>query len=256
MFSKLRFSASASVVCTSKTLYALHAFSSFRRVSNNFSNHRCLLDLSIDRQHHKYSFFLSVRQNTITALQRRSMSANKSPNPYNGAPPKYLNDFSKALASEVRILLAEVGKLRDERRQLQFEIAELMAVKSKHGAGGEYSPDWRPKPQEPMPPPPAAATPPPVDDGAPVQARPAWRVVHKPTRRERAPKGLPAPAPAPVPQIEAPKPVSNPNVPAWAQWRPNPALMPSVVPSGPVSPRPATPPARPGLFGPPTPPPK
>jgi hypothetical protein len=24
------------------------------------------------------------------------------------------------------------------------EIAELMAVKSKHGAGGEYSPDWRP----------------------------------------------------------------------------------------------------------------
>ncbi|PSR73233.1 hypothetical protein PHLCEN_2v10893 [Hermanssonia centrifuga] len=36
-----------------------------------------------------------------------------------GAPPKYLNDFSKALASEVRILLQEVGKLRDERRQLQ-----------------------------------------------------------------------------------------------------------------------------------------
>lgn len=25
------------------------------------------------------------------------------------------------------------------------EIAELMAVKSKHGAGGEYSPDWKPK---------------------------------------------------------------------------------------------------------------
>ncbi|KAI6166480.1 hypothetical protein EDD17DRAFT_1774463 [Pisolithus thermaeus] len=198
------------------------------------------------------------------------MSANKSPNPYNGAPPKYLNDFSKALASEVRILLAEVGKLRDERRQLQFEIAELMAVKSKHGAGGEYSPDWRPKPQDPMPPPPAAATPPPVDESAPVQARPAWRVVHKPTRRERAPKGLPAPAPAPapVPQIEAPKPVSNSNVPAWAQWRPNPALMPSMAPNGPASPGPATPPARPGLFewsyaaafvfvtGPPTPPPK
>ena len=32
---------------------------------------------------------------------------------------RYINDFSKALASEVRILLAEVGKLRDERRQLQ-----------------------------------------------------------------------------------------------------------------------------------------
>lgn len=37
--------------------------------------------------------------------------------------------FSKALAQEVRILLQEVGKLRDERRQLQFEVAELLAVK-------------------------------------------------------------------------------------------------------------------------------
>ncbi|KAI5999914.1 regulator of chromosome condensation 1/beta-lactamase-inhibitor protein II [Pisolithus albus] len=87
-----------------------------------------------------------------------------------------------------------------------------------------------------MPPPSAVAMPSPVDDGAPVQARPAWRVAHKPTRRERAPKGLLAPAPAPVPQIEAPRPVSNPNVPAWAQWRSNLSLMPSVGPSGPVSP--------------------
>jgi len=28
-------------------------------------------------------------------------------------------DFSKGIATEVRILLAEIGKLRDERRQLQ-----------------------------------------------------------------------------------------------------------------------------------------
>ncbi|KAI9569245.1 hypothetical protein HD554DRAFT_594549 [Boletus coccyginus] len=180
------------------------------------------------------------------------MSSNKSPNPYNGAPPKYLNDFSKALASEVRILLAEVGKLRDERRQLQFEIAELMAVKSKHGAGGEYSPNWTPPAQEPPAPPPAPATPPLIDDGPPVQARPAWKVVHKPTRRERAPKGLPAPTQAPVPAIEAPKQ----NVPAWAQWRPNPSVMPPITAPGPVSPRPMTPASRPGLFGPPTPPPK
>ena len=32
---------------------------------------------------------------------------------------RYLNDFSKALANEVRILLQEVGQLRDERRALQ-----------------------------------------------------------------------------------------------------------------------------------------
>ncbi|KAG2073352.1 hypothetical protein BDR04DRAFT_1094752 [Suillus decipiens] len=162
---------------------------------------------------------------------------------------RYLNDFSKALASEVRILLAEVGKLRDERRQLQFEIAELMAVKSKHGAGGEYSPDWRPPPQEPPPPPPPAASPPP-EEVITGPARPAWRVVHKPQRREKpAPKSLPAPAP--VPAIEPPKP----NLPAWAQWRPNPAHAPAPMPA-PVSPRPVTPAARPGLFGPPTPPPK
>lgn len=32
---------------------------------------------------------------------------------------KYLDEFSKALASEVRMLLGEVGKLREERRALQ-----------------------------------------------------------------------------------------------------------------------------------------
>ncbi|KAJ7454165.1 hypothetical protein FB451DRAFT_1408508 [Mycena latifolia] len=33
--------------------------------------------------------------------------------------PKYINDFSKALAGEVQILLAEIGKLRDEKRAPQ-----------------------------------------------------------------------------------------------------------------------------------------
>ncbi|KIM24997.1 hypothetical protein M408DRAFT_331470 [Serendipita vermifera MAFF 305830] len=36
---------------------------------------------------------------------------------------------SKALAAEVRILLQEVGKLRDEKRALQFEVSELLAAK-------------------------------------------------------------------------------------------------------------------------------
>lgn len=39
---------------------------------------------------------------------------------------RYINDFSKALASEVRILLQEVGKLRDERRQLQQYVLRLV----------------------------------------------------------------------------------------------------------------------------------
>ncbi|KNZ76522.1 hypothetical protein J132_09994 [Termitomyces sp. J132] len=130
-------------------------------------------------------------------------------------PPKYLNDFSKALATEVRILLAEVGKLRDERRALQYEIAELMQMKSKHGAGGEFAPDWRPSAPmlEAPPPPPAIEGPPP----APTPAPPGWRVVHK--RPERKPRMIkaspPVPAPAPVPAPPPPKP----EMPAWAQWR-------------------------------------
>jgi hypothetical protein len=32
---------------------------------------------------------------------------------------KYLDDFSKALSEEVRMLLKEVGKLREEKRALQ-----------------------------------------------------------------------------------------------------------------------------------------
>lgn len=32
---------------------------------------------------------------------------------------QYLDEFSKALATEVRMLLGEVGKLREERRSLQ-----------------------------------------------------------------------------------------------------------------------------------------
>ncbi|KAG1893561.1 uncharacterized protein F5891DRAFT_1196188 [Suillus fuscotomentosus] len=69
-----------------------------------------------------------------------------------------------------------------------------MAIKSKHGAGGEYSPDWRPSPQDlpPPPPPPPTASPPP-EEGLSGSARPARRVVHKPQRREKPiPKSFPA----------------------------------------------------------------
>ncbi|KAF9447995.1 hypothetical protein P691DRAFT_730484 [Macrolepiota fuliginosa MF-IS2] len=171
----------------------------------------------------------------------------KQPPGFPGQNNKYVNDFTKALASEVRILLAEVGKLRDERRQLQYEIAELMAVKSKHGAGGEYSPDWRPKIEAPpsdVPPPP----PPPAIEDEPTQARPGWRVVHKRPERKaiKAKQPAPPPAPAPAPMPEAPRP----ELPAWSQWRPNPLLAPTPL-SAPASPAPP-----PGLFGPPTPPPK
>ncbi|KAK6988152.1 hypothetical protein R3P38DRAFT_280524 [Favolaschia claudopus] len=40
--------------------------------------------------------------------------------------PKYIIDFSKALANEVKILLGEVGKLRDEKRALEFVIDDVV----------------------------------------------------------------------------------------------------------------------------------
>lgn len=169
---------------------------------------------------------------------------------YTGAPPKYLNDFSKALAGEVRILLDEVGKLRDERRALQFEIAELMAVKSKHGGGGEYTPDWLQK-REPTPP--LVDAPPDVPEEI-QPARPGWRTVNKRPERKPKPKALPAP-PSPAPGPAPPPP--QPNLPAWAQWRPNPMFSPQPQPATPGAPLPSSPAPAPGrgLFGPPTPPP-
>lgn len=38
---------------------------------------------------------------------------------------QYLDEFSKALASEVRMLLGEVGKLREERRALQQYVYSI-----------------------------------------------------------------------------------------------------------------------------------
>ncbi|GJJ14666.1 hypothetical protein Clacol_008932 [Clathrus columnatus] len=154
---------------------------------------------------------------------------------YKGAPPKYLNDFSKALASEVRILLQEVGKLRDERSALQVEIAELMALKSKHGAG------VIPKVVEE---PPVIAPPPPEEPAGPSSAKPAWRTVNKKAiAHKKEPKSLPAPAPVPPPVPEVKQ------MPAWATWKPNPLLQPT--PKAPAVPAPLPPPTpRPqGLFG-------
>ncbi|KAF7300044.1 hypothetical protein MKEN_01327200 [Mycena kentingensis (nom. inval.)] len=170
-----------------------------------------------------------------------------------GQQPKYINDFSKALANEVKILLAEVGKLRDEKRALQFEIAELMTIKAKHSAEGVYT-GWMPPPQAAIEPPPPPAEPAPP----PAPAPGGWRVVHatplpRPRKQRLAQQqaqaqlALPPPTPAPAPPA--------PNLPAWAQWRPNPLLAPGTA-AGPPPAVVMSPPPRSGLFGPKTPPPK
>ncbi|KAF9258721.1 hypothetical protein L218DRAFT_1080280 [Marasmius fiardii PR-910] len=173
---------------------------------------------------------------------------------YSHNPPqnKSINDFTKSLAADVRALLAEVGKLREEKAQLQSEIGELMQLKSKHGArgigpGGELAiytpgpPGWGPPVSE------LATSPPPSDPMEP--ARPAWRTVTK-----RAPRKKPTPAAPPQPTSPPPPP----NLPAWAQWRPNPLHSPAPMLPSAGSPLPGSPAAaaQAGLFGPPSPPPR
>ncbi|KAJ7869385.1 hypothetical protein B0H13DRAFT_2350977 [Mycena leptocephala] len=140
----------------------------------------------------------------------------------------------QALAGEVKILLAEVGKLRDEKRALQFEIAELMAIKAK-----------QPPPEAPAPEPPAAP---------PAPAPGGWRTVHAPHVPRRKQLALRAAA-SPAPPAPPPPPPPAPELPAWAQWRPNPLLAPGTA-AGPTASVVVPPPPRSGLFGARTPPPK
>jgi hypothetical protein len=186
------------------------------------------------------------------------MAPQHSPQP--GYPPannfgnrNTVNDFTKGMAQEVRYLLSEIGKLRDQRRQLQYEIAELMAVRSKFSESGEFQPEWKPPAIEAPPEPPVL----PITEVVPA-AKPAWRVVspQRPERKARThPKAIAA-APNPTPDVQQ---ASKPDVPAWAQWRPNPLLRPGSAinsPSTASATIPHEPPPRAGLFGPSTPPPK
>lgn len=160
----------------------------------------------------------------------------------------YLDEFSKVLASEIRMLLGEVGKLREERRSIQHELGLLLMIKSKYGPGGEFYPDWSP----PMPPP-AADQP---------DFRPGWRPILRrqgddfnpdwesdmPSRPQ--PNGIlstsPSPSP-PLPPPPEPAPESR-YAQSWATWQPNPALAPTPPSIGPTLVVPDLP--SPGLFGP------
>ncbi|TFK53121.1 hypothetical protein OE88DRAFT_1807017 [Heliocybe sulcata] len=166
----------------------------------------------------------------------------------------YLDEFSKALASEVRMLLGEVGRLREERRNLQHEIGFLLCTRSKYGPGGEFDPEWRPEnatymarapapPPEPIPEP----VPPPPEEPL-MQARPGWRTIQpRSTRRARARGGQPVMAePPPAPMQEMPRP----GVSSWATWQPDPAFMPSPSSAMPEQPNLVVPEVPQGLFGP------
>jgi hypothetical protein len=53
-----------------------------------------------------------------------------------------MNEFSRALAGEVTLLLQETGKLREEKRNIQHEIGCLHSLVEKYNPGGEFDPDW------------------------------------------------------------------------------------------------------------------
>ncbi|KAF8990865.1 hypothetical protein BDQ17DRAFT_1371418 [Cyathus striatus] len=46
--------------------------------------------------------------------------------------PKYLTEFNKAIANEVKILLADVGRLREERQKLTMYVFAILFYSSLH----------------------------------------------------------------------------------------------------------------------------
>ncbi|KAJ7793428.1 hypothetical protein B0H14DRAFT_2393538, partial [Mycena olivaceomarginata] len=133
----------------------------------------------------------------------------------------YMDEFSKSIASEVRVLLGEVGKLREERRALQLELSALLNLRAKYSPGGEFEPDWTPPPGAPGPPLEPLSPPSSIDL---PRAKPDWRTVTQ--RATRKPD-------AAVPQL----PHFDPRqVNSWADWQQPTPLVPDRT--------------SPGLFGP------
>jgi len=179
----------------------------------------------------------------------------------------YLDEFSRSLAAEVRMLLSEVGALREEKRALQYRIGCMMQDLAKYEPGGEYNPDYRPvgcKPAGEA----AAPEPEPPAPEVPQTAPGAWRPVRvRRSRKSRDPAG-PPPGAGPPPMSAAPPmpiPITMPVPPmpsmarhtgaSWpAPWHPDPTYAPS-SPSVEIQPELLQPPrSSPGLFGPRSPP--
>ncbi|CDO77429.1 hypothetical protein BN946_scf184857.g36 [Trametes cinnabarina] len=179
------------------------------------------------------------KQETIEAVKA---TANEQV-PYN--VQGYLDEFSRSLATEVRMLLSEVGKLREDKRNLEYQIGELLQFKSKYGPGGEFDPSWKPAmtcvPTDAAQQPEPAPAPEPEPE-VPQHAPGAWRPIHlrgsRRSRRTQATAAPPPPPPEPAPQTQS-----------WATWQPNPAFQPTPPPQS-VDHLLAPPQGSPGLFGP------
>ncbi|KAJ3482018.1 hypothetical protein NLI96_g7278 [Meripilus lineatus] len=205
----------------------------------------------------------SARQHEDTINAVRATAQEQVPFNVRG----YLDDFSRSLAAEVRLLLAEVGKLHEKKRGLQYQIGILMVEQSKYMPGGMLDPDWTGPdlaaacPPRAEAPPVHEATPPQAEEHVSAPARTGWRPVHRRSQRLRRSRAGPsAPPPAPPPPVPAhppqqprhltvyPPPPSHRETQSWSRWEPDPNNLPT-PPSRPVtllSPEHE----RPGLFGP------
>ncbi|EJD02046.1 uncharacterized protein FOMMEDRAFT_48215, partial [Fomitiporia mediterranea MF3/22] len=140
----------------------------------------------------------------------------------------YLDEFSKALAGEIRTLLGEVGHLHEQKRTIQFEIGSLLHMHSQYGPGGQFEPEWRPT-MGPLAPPHIpggdmlpggpggpGGPPPPGPEEPPPPARPAWRTVQQraPRRSRRARTEQQAPT---AQTLAPPEPIPHP--PSWTAWQ-------------------------------------
>ncbi|TYJ54390.1 hypothetical protein B9479_004978 [Cryptococcus floricola] len=118
----------------------------------------------------------------------------------------YLDEFSKALSSEVRVLLNEVGNLRESRRALYMELAELLLMKNRQSQGDlialyPMDPKFMEKTKKEEPPkekPPAPPMPPLWPGWGPPMPMPMPPSVRPlPTPKQPPPGGEAAPPPPP-----------------------------------------------------------
>ncbi|TDL20618.1 hypothetical protein BD410DRAFT_790578 [Rickenella mellea] len=140
---------------------------------------------------------------TLMAQMKSSTTSNvASPN-----VTHYLAQFTKVLSGEIRTLLVEVGSLHEKKRSMQFELGELIKMRSRYGLAGDFDPDWAPLPfgmSSLDPPPPPLEVP-------PSPPKPAWRSV-----RQRTPSGKKQPSQPPKPPPMRP---ADPPPEARPVWR-------------------------------------
>lgn len=152
-----------------------------------------------------------------------------------------LDDFSRQLSGEVRVLLKEVGDIREARRALYMEMADLLLMKGRQSGGdlmaivpypakppakpAEKKEEKKPaeKPKGPpawssffMPGAPMPGHGPPMPGHGPPMGRPLPHPGH----------GPPGPMPIPIPQPVRPPP----GIPT--SWAPQPVPTPAGPPPG------------------------